>query len=562
MSIVKMRKTVRKQIKLRMFGRTFEIGSAASLVFWLFVFIFTVGTYYMYGPGGGGGGGRRAAGAKLTAVVAKVDGHNISRSQYQNRLYYALQMQSSSDISQERRIKQAVLEGIIGDRLKMEAIKAEGISVSRADIERKKDELIEQIINVQYSDKAQLRKVLQDKDMSLAEFKRELRRTRLSDDDALRTQLLFERLQQSVENRVHLNDNELKDSYTEVKARHILIKPESLAEELKAEKEKQQPAADSGKPAANPPKEKAAEEAAQVKQVAEPSEAELEEAARKKLTELRKQIVEQGADFAELAKKYSDGPSAPRGGDLGWFKRGRMDKTFEDVAFKLKPGEVSGIVKTRFGLHLIKVEARRQELPEDFEQKKEQYRQQVTAQRKQQAWAQYQTDLREKANVTIIDPELLAYDLLDKDPKKNAPIAAQHLAAAAKADPTNYSARYELAMLFEQAGETERAVKQLQEITQTKEGQSPSSSPQVYLKLAELLKKQKKTQEALAALGSASENAQAFEFTNYFVHLRAKELFEQMGKPDLAKQEQEWIDDFSEQQSQSRGAGAGTFQVN
>lgn len=66
-----------------------------------------------------------------------------------------------------------------------------------------------------------------------------------------------------------------------------------------------------------------------------------------------------GADFAELAGTNSDCPSSSRGGDLGFFSRGEMVKEFEDAAFQMKVGEVR-IVKSSFGWHLIKVEARRQ----------------------------------------------------------------------------------------------------------------------------------------------------------------------------------------------------------
>ena len=67
-----------------------------------------------------------------------------------------------------------------------------------------------------------------------------------------------------------------------------------------------------------------------------------------------------GADFAALAKGYSDDPGTKSGGgDLGWFGRGRMVKEFEDASYALKPGAVSGPVKTQFGYHIIKLEERR-----------------------------------------------------------------------------------------------------------------------------------------------------------------------------------------------------------
>jgi foldase protein PrsA len=65
--------------------------------------------------------------------------------------------------------------------------------------------------------------------------------------------------------------------------------------------------------------------------------------------------IQGGADFATMAKQYSQDPSASNGGDLGYFSKGKMVPEFEKVAFSLKIGEVSGVVKTVYGYHIIKV---------------------------------------------------------------------------------------------------------------------------------------------------------------------------------------------------------------
>ncbi len=111
-----------------------------------------------------------------------------------------------------------------------------------------------------------------------------------------------------------------------------------------------------------------------------------------------------GADFAELARRHSQDASAARGGDLGYFTRGRMVAAFEEAAFSLKAGEYSDIVKTPFGLHLIKVEDHRPEsqLPEN--EVSETIRKHLREQKSQQAVQDTMESLRANAEIEILSP--------------------------------------------------------------------------------------------------------------------------------------------------------------
>lgn len=79
---------------------------------------------------------------------------------------------------------------------------------------------------------------------------------------------------------------------------------------------------------------------------------EIREERRRQMTDIQKR-AKGGEDFAQLARQYSQDGAAQNGGDLGWFPREMMVKPFSDVAFSLKKGEISGVVETQFGFHVI-----------------------------------------------------------------------------------------------------------------------------------------------------------------------------------------------------------------
>jgi peptidyl-prolyl cis-trans isomerase C len=94
--------------------------------------------------------------------------------------------------------------------------------------------------------------------------------------------------------------------------------------------------------------------------------------ARDKLLALRQEIVSGKLDFAEAAKKHSQCPTAPKGGDIGTFPRkGAVDESFAKAAFALQVGQVSDVVESGYGLHLIKVTERKPGQPSEFAKIKE-----------------------------------------------------------------------------------------------------------------------------------------------------------------------------------------------
>ncbi len=102
--------------------------------------------------------------------------------------------------------------------------------------------------------------------------------------------------------------------------------------------------------------------------------AEREEAARK-MRELRQQIIEKKITFPEAAQKYSHCPSAPKGGDLGWiFRKWVVEEPFAKVAFGMKAGELSNVVVTDYGVHLISLTERKPGEPSDFTKVKDDVR--------------------------------------------------------------------------------------------------------------------------------------------------------------------------------------------
>ncbi len=135
------------------------------------------------------------------------------------------------------------------------------------------------------------------------------------------------------------------------------------------------------------------------------------EAARARAADLLKQI-RNGANFEELAKKYSEDPgSAKEGGSLGWVPRGRTVPEFEKVAFSLPKGQISDLVKTSYGFHIIRVDDRQEAHLKTLDEVKDQIEPILKQQKAQQIAQKEADDLAQAAKTKGLDAPAAAKDI-------------------------------------------------------------------------------------------------------------------------------------------------------
>lgn len=110
-----------------------------------------------------------------------------------------------------------------------------------------------------------------------------------------------------------------------------------------------------------------------------------------------KEKLDQGQSFEKIADKHSD--CNDNGGDLGFFARGQMVQNFEDVVFKMDPGEISDVFLTQFGYHIAKVYEKKDSEQMSYEEAKEHIEDNLINRNKAQAVEEYVTDLKEEAEI-------------------------------------------------------------------------------------------------------------------------------------------------------------------
>lgn len=114
--------------------------------------------------------------------------------------------------------------------------------------------------------------------------------------------------------------------------------------------------------------------------------------------------INAGGDFSEIAKEMSDGPTGSNGGELGTYRRGDLDPDFESVAYKLKEGAISEVVKTKFGYHIIRVSTIEFRDAPDIESRKDRLQMELRAKAAERLLKDYTKQLRSRAFIDISYP--------------------------------------------------------------------------------------------------------------------------------------------------------------
>jgi peptidyl-prolyl cis-trans isomerase C len=127
--------------------------------------------------------------------------------------------------------------------------------------------------------------------------------------------------------------------------------------------------------------------------------------------------LKKGESFEKISKEKSKEGAAKKGGDLGWFSIGKMDKTMEKIALTLKPGEFSKIVKSPTGYYLIQVVEKKPSFMKSFEEAKDRIKTSLKNRHQQEMMEKLKADLRSKVKISINESMLKGYEWKEESPE-------------------------------------------------------------------------------------------------------------------------------------------------
>lgn len=269
-----------------------------------------------------------------------------------------------------------------------------------------------------------------------------------------------------------------------------------------------------------------------------------EEEARQQAEELVERL-RAGADFMELAVEESEEENVMDAGELrDGITRGRMSAEWDEAVFALQPDEISDPIEMLGDYVIVKLESRTREMPDDYESNKQQLLANLVSQEQNQAWRDHQMELRERAEVTVVDPELLAYQALrEGDREASLPLLEQASTRAAElGSTTEASIFYQIAVTRASRNEWEAAAdayaSSADALTRD-DSQFPGARAQALLGMARSYEHLDDLEECLLWYQAASDTTEIPS-----IHEQLKSSYERLGQVELAAREQQWLDDF------------------
>ncbi len=249
----------------------------------------------------------------IDKVVATVGGELILLSEIEEQ--HALLESQNGEMPENARCN--ILDNLLANKLLLNQAKLDSIEVSDEEVETQLDARIERILGFMNNDISQFEDYY---GQSISDVKDQFR-------EDLKNQLLSERMRSEIITGVTVTPSEVKSFFRSIPSDSLPyfnseVEIGEIVYKVKPSQEEKQKSID-------------------------------------KLEEIRRMILEDGEDFAALAQKFSDDGSARIGGDLGWTKRGKFVPEFEAAAYKLDKNEISPVIESQFGFHIIQMLERR-----------------------------------------------------------------------------------------------------------------------------------------------------------------------------------------------------------
>lgn len=293
--------------------------------------------------------------AQIPPVIARVNGEDVKKTDF-DRIIQTMEARAGQPIPADRRdeILRGAIDQLVVYTLLSQESRNRGIKVDETEIETKMGQLKSQFPTQEAFDKA-----LKDRGMTMESLRKDAR-VDLSVTKLMEAEVAALSGPSDLEAKEFYDKNPDRFKQDEsVRASHILIRVDEKADAAAKKK------------------------------------------ARAEIDAVLKQ-VKAGGDFAKLAQQHSQDGSAAQGGDLNYFAKGAMVPAFDKVAFELKPGQVSDVVTTPFGYHIIKVVDHKPGRTVPFEESSQQIKQFLTEEKKQKHSDAFIEGLKKKSKIEVL----------------------------------------------------------------------------------------------------------------------------------------------------------------